>query len=549
MNRRNFLALISLIGCTDINKDCMDIKKMWWWNRQGGEPTPSDPFESPEYTNEDNQQAFLLIGDSIARGNSDAPGTEPTSGTVYQWDANTSSVIEVGDNDLLEVAAIKTPNGSPWPRFGIEYNSATGKKPVFICTAIGGASWYRANGSISWFTNGTIYADAVTKANNAISALGVSKVRAVFIVLGYNDSSDDYTLDYSYCTSLIDRINTDFDNPKIYLGVPDRAVIDTAGRNTRLCELRKYGRQLSFDYDNVELSMNLSNLNYWAGNYQTDNIHLNFAGNELLGTLLSRQINLLSTYHKHAKSIMGCTFTDLSTARKTLINNFIESQDLAGNLEIFDNLYLYKNAAIEDAEFDWMFVNNSSLNLITFTANQYATTNGSSNRIVGPNIRVSQNNSNLESDAIYGVRIASNVTGSNVDCRIMGLRNGSTGAPILELAQTAGGQMAYRFCDNTVKIYTGDGSFQDDTLYSLARNGSNRYIFKNKTQDDTSTQASLSLSDTQFSLSIGARTLSGSTIDNYMAAQFLYFFAAKYSTFDLDSFYDEMETLIAGWND
>ena len=548
MKRRKFLGLLGLLGCKDELENMSKKKEANWWWMAASEP---DPFSGPEYTNGSNQQAFLLIGDSIARGNSTAPGTTPTVGTVYQYDADTDSVVEVGADDLLENQAAGTI-GSPWPRFGIDYNSAIGKKPTFVCTAIGGGHWYTAagGGALSWYTNGPLYANAVTKANNALTAIGVTKFRAVFIIMGYNDVSNNSGTTYAHMTSLIDRINTDFSTPNIYLSFnnKDNALTDTT-LFQRQVNMKKFIRQLSYDYSNVELFMSLETLDFRSSSYyQVDAAHLTFAGNEYLGSALARQLTLSNSYHKHSRFIIASFESVLSDARKTLIDNFIQSQDTAGNLELIDALYWFKAPTEADTILDWFGLSTPvGSGSPTFSINSNLATNGSSNRIAS-SFCVSRvaDKSNPLSDILIGARIKTNTDGLGLDGCLFGVREGAT-TSIIDLAQGTT-DLQYRLSSAGATTYAaGDDYFVSDTFHGEARNGSTIHLIKGKAVISSASVASSTLASTaNHAIQLGCRNNNG-TIDRFLGAEYLYFVVAKYSTFNLDSFHDEIETLIAGW--
>jgi len=544
MNRRSFLGLLGLLGCKDELENMNKPEKIWWLNSAGQQIDPAT-------TNAQGQQVFGLIGDSIGRGNSDAVGSTPPAGTVYQYDAATDSIVEVGATDLIEVAAIKTPNGSPWPRFGIDYNAATGLKACFACTAIGGGHFYTAadSGNLSWYTNGPLYANSKTKIDNALAALGVTKPKGIFIIMGYNDVANSTGTTYAHVTSLIDRINTDYDTPNIYISFNNKhsAIADNVLYQVQQ-NMKKFIRQLSYDYANVELFMSLETLDIRGSNYQVDDAHLDFSGNEAVGACLSRQLNLSSSYHKHARFIIASFESTLSDARKTLINNFIQSQDTSGNLELIDSLYWFKGPAYNDILIDWFGLTTPvPVGSPTVTADLYLATNGSSQRVSGPCVSMSSDKSLPESDIILGARIATNTDGSGLDGAIFGTREGAA-TSIIDLAQTITPELSYRLSSAGVTLYgSGDDYFVNDSFHATARNGGTVYLIKNKTEVTSASVASATLaSTTNATLTLGARN-NNLTIDRYFAAQYIYFVMAKYSTFDLDSFYDEMETLIAGW--
>jgi hypothetical protein len=543
IDRRKFLSVLGLglAGCK-CELDNMKIRNKYWWE-------DSTQSQTDEFTNANGQQGFLLIGDSIARGNSTAPGPTPTAGTVYQWNATSSQIVEVGANDLVEVQADGT-NGSQWPKFGIDYYTATGKKPVFCCTGIGGGHFYTAanGGALSWYTNGSLYSNAVTKANNCLNALGTTKFKAVFIIMGYNDVANNTGTNYSHLTSLITRINTDFNTPRIIICFNNKQ--NATADNTlfpRQISMKKFIRQLSYDYTNVELGVSLETLEFRGSYYQVDNAHLNYDGNFELGELLARQTALSTNLHRHTRFILGSYKSVLSNTRQNLINSFVESQSTAGNLQKIDALYWFKNPLSADCVHDWMGLTSIALINATFNVNSDVQTNGTTTRIATTNnISRCTDKALPLSDIILGARISTNTDGLGNDGALFGVREGASQS-IIDLAQGAS-DLQYRLASTSVTTYTsGDDYFVNDTFHAMARNGSTVSLIKSKTVIDSATVASSTLQSTSSTFIQFACRNNNGTIDRYFGGKFIYGVVAKYSDFNLTSFHDEMETLIANW--
>ncbi len=501
-------------------------------------------------TTPDGKQVFVLMGDSIGRGNSTAAGTTPTAGTVYQWNASGSSVDQVGASDLLEVQAAGT-TGSPWPRFGIDYYNATQKKATFVCTAIGGSAWYSNSAGDSWYTNGSLYSNAVTKTNNALAAMKLTRVKGVIIVLGINDAMGALGLDLTYLTSLITRINSDFFSPRIFVSIPDKDAATSAVQQ-RLFTLRVMIKSLSVTYNNVEVGGNIHSIRTWdsATYFQGDDVHLTFDGNELLGTMLARQADLANTntYDKLARSIVCNMFTTLSSARESLINNFIVAQRAKGNIPLLDNFYLFKNSSVQNASVNWGFTaDTGTATGATFNTNASLETDGSTNSIALHALTLNTNDTaNYDSDHFEMVRIADNNAGAGVDGTMYGIRCTATGG-LIDIAQTSSNTIYYRVSSLTTKTWSGgDTHFNSNTLYGTARKSGVNDLIKNGVVVDQQTIANLALGASLGGIRAGGRNNNG-TIDSRLAIEFQAYASGKYTGFDILGFYNDLEILLAGW--
>lgn len=496
-----------------------------------------------EDTTPDGRQVFMIIGDSKARGNSDAVGTAPAANTVYQWDAGSNAVIAVGSGDLLEPVAAGAV-GSQWPAFGTAYYNRTGYKPVLVNCGIGGASYVNSgNTNFSWYTDGSLYSNAVTKTNNCLANLGLTKVKAVFIIMGVNDyAQQSYTLATSYINSLIDRINTDYDTPKIYISIPAKANA-TNTQLTRGLAIRPLIRLVALTYSNVEIFANDNSLLGWGGYYQVDDYHFNFAGNEKLGEMIARQITLDPSYNKWTRSVLGSFYNDQSTARQQAYDAFFVSQVAAGNFDLLDEMHFYNADQVNNAVVDWSFCVNATPTNCTFHANSDIETSGSSGSHMSfsaPSRTI--RNCDFASDFILGVRIKTNHASSTTAGDIMGVRESASGG-MIEMGQQVSSQVYYRAGDATATTYTGITKFNNNKLYSVARNGSTKYLIEDITTLTSTTQAAVAMSPTNvLGATLGARNNNG-TIDAHINAQFVYSFTAKYTTFNLSSFYTACETL------
>lgn len=237
----------------------------------------------PQTTTADNKQAFVIIGNSIASGATvSGKGPAPAAGTVYEYTG--TAVQEVGANDLTTSAT-----GSAWPQFGISYYNATGKKPVFINTAFGGAEFYPNGDNSNWYTTGTLYAAMQTKVANGLAAIGVQKPAGILIELGINDTRGAQALANieTAVNSLVSRLNTDFPGVPVYWTNIGRNETDIT--STRIDAVRGYiASAVAANSTTHKIAFDLRS--YAQNNpeyYGPDNLHMNITGNNAWGANLA----------------------------------------------------------------------------------------------------------------------------------------------------------------------------------------------------------------------------------------------------------------------
>ena len=162
---------------------------------------------------------------------------------------------------------------------------------------------------------------------------------------------------------------------------------------------------------------------------------------------------------------------------------------------------------------------------------------------------ITEGRCDYDTDFITGVRIATNNTAAGVESALFGVGEGAAGG-FLVAQQAATSQLAYYGVDRTIRnVPAGETKFENNCLYSIARTAGTKYLFKNKTLLDTTVQAAVAFAPsagTAYGSILGGRNING-TLSLRINAQYVYSFSAKYSTFNLDNFYDNIETLIANW--
>ena len=172
--------------------------------------------------------------------------------------------------------------GSPWPNFGIELNGFTNAVINISHSGFGGSEFSPYLDTNNWSTLGTRYTPSKDKALAMLSDAGVSKIDGILIILGINDArgTTSYATIQNDMQSLIDRINTDFNTPNIYIAQIGR---EESGDTQRVFDIR--GFILDLVSNNTNLFMAYSEMPDFTnrGWMRTDNLHPNKLGNDAMG--------------------------------------------------------------------------------------------------------------------------------------------------------------------------------------------------------------------------------------------------------------------------
>lgn len=497
--------------------------------------TPEEPD-----TTSDGEQVFAIIGDSNADGRGE---TIPTvdAGILYKW--NGATFDEITNQTVANTGS----NGSSWQQFSTDYNSDTDKKILLVNSAKGGSTFY-PEGALEehWMGSGAptgvdLYEPFKTSLNAALAAKGLLKPKAIIIGgLGINDITAGTSAANieSGIDALITNLTTDYPEVPILYCITGRN--NSASHNAALYHIRRYMVGKAESNENLYIVGTAASL-IDTGMYNADNLHFTQAGYNALGSMYARWFKNSAYTNKWARSIISSHFDELSTARKGLINTFISNQYSNGNYLKLEYLSLFKTSTQNNIFFDWTFF---GFNLIdgagtTFTANQHVATAGSANYITYSFIPTVNNSRASQTDFIEGVKLKTNTTGAGVLAILFGASDGSDLHYVRQSTTVTG------FTANDATATTGsEASLASGNLYCTARTGTTKRLIKNKTVDAQATVTSTGA--TAGFPRIGAFNSNG-TIQNYIAGEYEYAFAAKYSDFNLDSFFDDIETLIANW--
>lgn len=502
----------------------------------------------------------LLIGHSKGRGNSSAAGDNPV-GVLSEWNNSTSKIVQVGASDVIDAVG-----GSYWPIFAIEYYRATGRRVQLCNNGIGGSAYrYDLDANLSWYNTGNLWSASVTKARNWLNYVGAVDPDLVVLHLGINDANKaPVTTTYADITDLIDRINTEYNTPRIMVvqeATNPSVFMTTWQLQFNINQFRIWQKQLSFDYANVEVAMNEAYLNTWltaALAYQGDGVHLTYDGNAFLGARLARQAALSDVYHKAGRNWIGCDYFNPTGQRKQWLNQLAADLDAAGILVQLDSLHITSNEGSADttnryknSTKDLAYVSSGAPTAAAMTLYDGMLGNGTTESWSAGVISMFSNKSNVESDFISGVFLVDNLDAAGTLGTLIGTRESATGS-IVYLGQNAASQLDWCAGDGALDTDATETAFADGNHYAVARSAAggtnNKHLIKNATVVRTVTRASAALAPgAGIRGSRGLAYNNNGTVQNFMNAKVSCIYTAKYNGFDLTSFVSIMNSFLSNW--
>lgn len=479
--------------------------------------------------------AFGVIGDSNANGAATTNQTTCPPDTLYNF--NHTNIYQI----TTQTVNTEIPDGrlgSFMQPFANEYKKLTGRKTLLINGAHGQSVVY--TGVYSWYTSGFLYADFKAKVERGLATSGINKLKGIIINVGINDlrvgtTVADITTGYQ---SLISRLTTDFpDVPILIIQVGRSETIITNNNYYRV-------REMIVDLANANANVHMCGSAVFFAPltttyYESDALHYNGEMMKVLGRQLATWFTI-PEYSKWGRSVIASMFNLPDHRRRKLIDNFISSQVTSGNYFVMDALHVLKTNSELNLYMDWSFMGAGFKRSSTWIENDSVSTDG-----VATYYDTSYNSTDFTSrstttDMLFGVKVKTRTT--TTASSLLGASN--LGVIFNLLQQASPSTILYRSYDATNSAGT-DVLVQANTLYSVGRSGTTKNIFKDKTSHASAVQAATG-STSNYTFGVGAINASG-TRSGFLAASFEYVFAASQTGFNLTSFYDEMEALIAAW--
>ena len=484
---------------------------------------------------------FLVVGDSTSGGKGRTLGPITPTKTLYQWLNGVETEITTTD---ISTNLVGGPYGTQYKQFAIDYKALTGHSSVIITRGSSGAEFYPDGDTNNWYTSGVLYTAAIADAQACMVATG-RPLTAIIMSLGINDVRGAQTIANinTAIDSLFTRLHASFPNIPILViqvGRHETSVLDA-----RHYSIRKKLRDVVLADSNAFFVSN--NATFTSTNlYDVENLHLDQEGNNIQGSQIARWFKY-SSYSKWGRSLICSMFDDsLGTTRRALVDNFIQSQVTSGNFPDFEILNSFVTTTEFNCFIDFVFLGCATIvGPPIFNINESYETDGIDDLIIPAFDAVNVDNSIISQDNfIFGVKLLENKSPDPSSGSMYGRRLAAAN-PGIVIVQASGTFTNFRCNDDTPTNST-VGRLQNNTLYSVARTGTTKRLIVNKVIDTSIVQASTG--ETPSPVTIGAlRAGAVSTLP--FAGKYQYAYAAKYTTFDLDNFYDNIEYMMTHWND
>lgn len=487
---------------------------------------------SSSTTSANNENLFWIIGDSFAQGSNNTTGAGPdATGKGYYFRTSDNTIQPITTTDIPGAS-----NGSPWPQFCIDYFNATGVKAVVIPNGIGGTKFFD-----SWNGTSSTYTTARTDAQDALTTAGVTRLKGIIIICGVNDArgGDPLSGIKNSIGNLFYQLSVDFPYTQIYVVMLGHS----STQSNRLAPVRGSVREQVSNYTNAQIVCQLQAIHEWTppagspgGYYGADNLHLNQTGNNLLGTMINRYIQLPTSYSKYARAIVNSFYSDVS-AKLSAVDNWITNLGtLYGDLVAY---HWMKVPDKNDVFVDWGQCNQIVDNGFSFTANSFITTNTA--QTIRMNLSA-QNSDYRWTSTDLGIGAATVDRKGAFGTSTKYLIGTSSGSNVLGLAETSTGVMQY-FVYDLGTASTGSGGFADNTEYAVDRVSTlkSRVVNGSVTHTETITALTALTSAPE----IGGRNTAGVTLE--LNTEILYFFWYKASAWNRSTFYSANTTLSSQW--
>lgn len=472
---------------------------------------------------------YIMLGDSLARGNSDGDGPTPTASTVFEW--NGSLLVEVTSDDLLNAVT-----GSMWPQHGILRNTEASKKIVYVNCAVGGSEIGPYGDPWSDTGVGTLWQNAVDKVDGIFSLPGGVSLKAVIISGGVNDyrgavkpTKSEFKTAYQ---SLIDRVNLQWSTPNIFL-----FQVGQSGDESPLAgEFRVAAREIASE--NTKVNIVLDNLAYYAQGYmQSDRVHFTQAGNNKAGYQISRYENNFGL-SKQLRNLLSRFDTEISESHRSAWMEFLDSCYTHGNLTAIEHLTMFVSDTDNNRKTDLIGITIPQPDNAVHTANSHVSTTGSPTYIGVGYVPAHDFINANQNDILQGVKVKQTTTSAGTTACIFGGQSASQ----FYLLQTASG-LQYRVFDSTSTTWTGKNKPSDDTFYAIGRSGGTKFLMEESTQ--VSSASVVSTTSIARPMAVGARGLNFGSYDLFCAGEWECYYILKWgSVTSYSDFLTDLRALI-----
>lgn len=422
---------------------------------------------------------------------------------------------------------------------------------MFVDSHSYGSTVYAASNSNTWyygssggpFTKGTLYTNMVTKANNALTKLALTRLKGIFVIVSINDISNATAItDTTSClTQLIADLRTDFGPiAPIYINMVGLA---SGYPSARFQSVRSTIKDLEINNANVYITANESLLYSWRlYDSVTTPLHFTQAGNNKLGDILYNYISS-TEIDKDVRRILANMNTQISSStRKQGIRDFVSNMKSAGYWTLMDSIQIFRGEDVLNLMNDFVgftagtngSFGSSGDSDVTFTANDRISGNGTNQHWqtrFAQSIAKYASASGASSDFFCMIKTVTMTTAAGTLASIMG------GSGRVALFQDASSRTSYNLNNATPITYTTDTKLQSNTWYTIRTDGANAMLYKGSSQVKTSAQVPLSSAAIGL-MDIFARNNSNpdSPTERYNGEVYCFLFG-KYTGIDIGTLY------------
>jgi hypothetical protein len=487
------------------------------------------------FVSANNEEVTLVIGESNAGDTTAAVGVSsivPASGVLKSWNTGTSSYDIITTGDMNNAGPTY---GTGYKRFARDrYNNTASlgnRKSCIVNMAAAGSDWLTRVDNNDWSPTGTRRAAAVTQANAAMAAIGVNRLR-VRLTLGTNDliAGSTPAAIYAGMTSVIDWLNTEFYEPKIYITICNFYSGAIATMETIKYNATKNFFDLVAAYSNVEIVGSMLNQFVWGNGFGDQN-HLTTLGYESLESQFERAVSSSET-DRELRRIQTMLETEPTTLQKAAIKTFYDG----GWFQYIDGLQTYVGGVRKQLMYDWTGYTtplNSTTNVDI--PNKHFIHTDTTPKFISTNfVPALMYRHASVTDFIEGVKTGINLVPAGTGGIAFGVGSGT----LRRVFQTTSSNIFWNANEATTTTYTGWTKIPDNTKIAIGRNGTQKQLYGNSVSLQTATVAAGAASNVP--TTIGGNGSAG----NYMNLEFDRWYVIKNVGVNLANFDAALDALI-----
>lgn len=497
-----------------------------------GQSQPASSGSSGDTTADGYQVHWVTVSDSIYNGTGTADITIP-AGILYLW--NGTGLTEITNQNISNDVV----SGSPWKTYAVQYVADhPGKKVVLVQNAKGGSN-LGPDGvdQINWSSTGNLRGPSEAAVDAALAFLGLSYPVCIMCDAMINDVRVPQTISTlaSYFDECINRLVSKFPLSPILYSIPGK---NGSSANTLLLrQARDLIIQRSRTVPNLYLasqSLSFDTLVY----YQADNLHPIQAGSEYLGACNARW-HVNSAYSKYARGIISMHFGSLTTYKKGLIANEIDT--IGSSLTTGFEFYLGSRTTDDrDSFLDYTLLTSPSNSGTTYTIDDCRTSNGTTFMRTAyiastMSIRTSQNDFCI---SIYVKTMRSDTLTIRTAVGV------SDGTKQTTIGHTTTG-VFYRINDNTLTLAPELRIADNSEYVGIRESSTQKVLYKNGAEFHRATVTSLA--PVSQSPTVGVLNNSGSPVQGADMDYYGMYIAAP-SLINITTVYNARKTRIDNWN-